>query len=54
MLEDALKCWHDQRILSIESKQRLFHYIQQPEGLGVLKAHTSFEEETQFQIWLSE
>jgi putative transposase len=54
ILENALECWRNHQQLSLEDKQSLLYYIQEPEGLGVLRAYTSYQEEAQFQIWLSE
>jgi putative transposase len=54
VLENALECWRTHQQLSLEDKQSLLYYIQEPEGLGVLRAYTSYQEEAQFQIWLSE
>jgi putative transposase len=54
ILENALECWRNQQHLSLEHKQSLLYYVQEPEGLGVLRAYTSSQEEEQFQIWLSE
>jgi putative transposase len=52
LLQKALACWRDRQNLSIDDKQSLLYYIQEPEGLGVLKAYTSPEQETLFQTWL--
>jgi putative transposase len=52
LLQKALACWRDRQNLSIDDKQSLLYYIQEPEGLGVLKAYTSPEQEQQFQTWL--
>jgi putative transposase len=54
ILENALECWRNQQHLSLEHKQSLLYYVQEPEGLGVLRAYTSSQEEKRFQIWLSE
>jgi putative transposase len=54
ILEDALEGWRNHQQLSLENKQSLLYYIREPEGLGVLRAYTSYQEEAQFQIWLSE
>jgi putative transposase len=54
MLEDALENWRNQKKLPLLDRESLLHYIQQPEGLGVLKAHTSVAEESRFQNWLLE
>jgi hypothetical protein len=67
LLQEALACWRvgvgeasrreasalrNRQNLSIEDKQNLLYYIQEPEGLGVLKAYTSPDQEQQFQTWL--
>jgi putative transposase len=54
LLQEALARWRDRQSLSIEDKQSLLYYVREPEGLGVLKAYTSPEQEQQFQTWLSE
>jgi putative transposase len=54
LLQEALARWRDRQSLSIEDKQSLLYYLQEPEGLGVLKAYTSPEQEAQFQTWLLE
>jgi putative transposase len=54
LLQEALARWRNQQSLSIEDKQSLLYYVREPEGLGVLKAYTSPEQEQQFQTWLSE
>jgi putative transposase len=54
ILENALECWRDRESLLLEDKQNLLHYIQEPEGLGVLRAYTNSTEEHQFQTWLLE
>jgi putative transposase len=54
LLQEALARWRNQQSLSIEDKQSLLYYIQEPEGLGVLKAYTSPDQESQFQTWLLE
>jgi putative transposase len=52
LLQEALARWRNQQSLSIEDKQSLLYYVQEPEGLGVLKAYTSPDQEQQFQTWL--
>jgi putative transposase len=52
LLQKALAYWRNQQHLSLEDKQSLLYYIQEPEGLGVLKAYTSPDQEQQFQTWL--
>jgi putative transposase len=54
LLQDALARWRERQNLSAEDKQSLLYYIQEPEGLGVLKAYTSPDQEQQFQSWLIE
>jgi putative transposase len=54
LLQEALARWNNHQNLSIEDKQSLLYYLQEPEGLGVLKAYTSPEQEAQFQTWLLE
>jgi Mu DNA-binding domain len=62
ILENALECWRvgeasalrNRQSLLLEDKQNLLHYIQEPEGLGVLRAYTNSTEEHQFQSWLLE
>jgi putative transposase len=54
LLQEALARWRNKQSLSIEDKQSLLYYVQEPEGLGVLKAYTSPDQEQQFQSWLIE
>ncbi|MBW4550793.1 MAG: DDE-type integrase/transposase/recombinase [Aphanocapsa sp. GSE-SYN-MK-11-07L] len=51
-LEVALMQWREQRAISFEERQSLQLYLQEPEGLGILKAYTNPLEESQFKAWL--